>query len=235
MKHTKIAVALIFFMLMSKVSEACVTCNKKIREAIFDRDFMPNLFLMLSPFLVLALVVAGLSVLSAKRHKKGLQSNANLLTPVPLSTAAMVLGIGLGGFVDGIVLHQILQWHEMVSNRLPPVDFVSKSVNMFWDGIFHAFTLLVTVTGCVLMWRLLARRDINRSGWLFSGGLLTGWALFNIIEGIADHHLLKLHNVREVATNVEAWNYGFLGVSVVMLLIGIGLIGKASSRHAKED
>jgi uncharacterized membrane protein len=23
------------------------------------------------------------------------------------------LGIGLGGFVDGIVLHQILQWHHM--------------------------------------------------------------------------------------------------------------------------
>src|SRR5215212_10407320 len=25
----------------------------------------------------------------------------------------VVLGLGLGGFVDGIVLHQVLQWHHM--------------------------------------------------------------------------------------------------------------------------
>ena len=31
----------------------------------------------------------------------------------PLSPG-VVLGIGLGGFVDGIVLHQILRWHHMV-------------------------------------------------------------------------------------------------------------------------
>jgi uncharacterized membrane protein len=29
----------------------------------------------------------------------------------------LLLGIGLGGFFDGIVLHQILQWHHMLSDH----------------------------------------------------------------------------------------------------------------------
>ncbi len=29
---------------------------------------------------------------------------------------ATILGVGLGGFVDGIVLHQVLQWHHMLSS-----------------------------------------------------------------------------------------------------------------------
>ena len=28
-----------------------------------------------------------------------------------LITSGMLLGVGFGGFVDGILLHQILQWH----------------------------------------------------------------------------------------------------------------------------
>lgn len=35
-----------------------------------------------------------------------------------------LLGIGFGGFVDGIVLHQLLQWHHMltVGRPLPRLD-----------------------------------------------------------------------------------------------------------------
>ncbi|MGD9755596.1 MAG: DUF2243 domain-containing protein, partial [Acidimicrobiia bacterium] len=28
----------------------------------------------------------------------------------------LLIGIGLGGFVDGIVLHQVLQWHHLLTN-----------------------------------------------------------------------------------------------------------------------
>lgn len=34
--------------------------------------------------------------------------------------AAVLMDVGLGGFVDGILLHQIFQWHNMVSNWYPP-------------------------------------------------------------------------------------------------------------------
>jgi uncharacterized membrane protein len=42
------------------------------------------------------------------------------ITATKISKAGILLGIGLGGFVDGIVLHQIFQWHNMVSNWIPP-------------------------------------------------------------------------------------------------------------------
>ena len=200
----------------------CITCNKQVQEAIWNDSFAPNLLTMLSAFVVLAIVVAVLSSMTAKRHRANVSKypTKQILTPVPLTTTAMILGIGVGGFIDGIVLHQILQWHEMLSNKLPPTTLVAKSVNMFWDGIFHAFTLLVTVIGIGLLWKLLWRKDVDRSGNLLVGGMLLGWGLFNIIEGLIDHHILKLHNVKEFSTNPDAWNYGFLGLSVLMIIAG---------------
>jgi len=198
----------------------CTTCNRKIQEMIYNSTFFPNLLTMLSAFIVLAVLVAALSYASAKKHKAFVTANPSIpvLNPVPLTSAAMVLGIGIGGFIDGIVLHQILQWHEMLTNKLAPVTVEAKSVNMFWDGIFHAFTLIVVIIGVTLLWKLLHRRDIDRSGRLLAGGMLAGWGLFNIIEGVINHHLLGLYNVKE---NVEpdVWNYGFIAISVVMLII----------------
>ncbi|MDB5246453.1 MAG: hypothetical protein JWQ40_847 [Segetibacter sp.] len=211
---------------------ACVNCNKEIRDAIFDSAFYPNILVILSPFVLLAIVVAIIASISTKRHKARLQANPvpTILSPVPLTAAATVLGIGIGGFIDGIVFHQVLQWHEMLSNKIPATTYLGKSVNMFWDGIFHAFTLLVTITGVVLLWKLLHRKDIDRSGNLLVGGLLFGWGLFNILEGIADHQVLKLHNVREISSNKEAWNLGFLAFSVVLVIIGL-LIAKKKKGH----
>lgn len=215
--------------LFFKGSTACPFCNPQIKNAIYDSRFYPNLFLMLSAFVVLAIIVGLLAVVAAKRHRSNVSkhSNQQLPTPVPLLTTAMILGIGVGGFIDGIFLHQILQWHEMLSAKLPPTNYVNKSVNMFWDGIFHAFTLLVTLIGIVQLWKLLRRNDINRSGYLFSGGLLIGWSVFNVVEGIIDHHLLGLHNVREVASRPEAWNFYFLSFSFLLMLAGY-LIAKRS-------
>ncbi|MEJ7681197.1 MAG: DUF2243 domain-containing protein [Segetibacter sp.] len=114
------------------------------------------------------------------------------MSPVPLTAAATVLGIGIGGFIDGIVFHQILQWHEMISNKIPPVTYIAKSVNMFWDGIFHAFTLMVTITGVILLWKLLRRNNVDHSGNLLTGGLLLGCGLFNLLEGLADHQITEV-------------------------------------------
>ena len=182
----------------------------------------------MSAFFAVAIVVIILTALTSKRYRANVSKypTRQLFTPVPLTTTSMILGIGIGGFIDGIVLHQILQWHEMLSNKIPPTNLVNKSVNMFWDGIFHAFTLVVTFIGVILLWKLLWRKDIDRSGNLLAGGLLLGWGVFNIIEGVIDHHILKLHNVKEISMNTDAWNYGFLGFSVVLLITGWLLLNK---------
>lgn len=233
MKRIRRAGFLLWFSLFDLPTWACPFCNPQIKDAIYNSQFYPNLITMLSAFIAIAVIVAILSALTAKRHRANVAKypNRQILTPVPLAATAMILGIGVGGFIDGIVLHQILQWHEMLSNKIPPTDYVGKSVNMFWDGIFHAFTLIVTLIGIILLWKLLYRKDINRSGYLLSGGMLLGWGLFNIVEGVIDHHLLKLHNVREISSNPEAWNFGFLGLSVILILIGIALSRKANRVH----
>jgi uncharacterized membrane protein len=67
----------------------------------------------------------------------------------PIVSAGLFLGIGMGGFADGILLHQILQVHNMLSAVRPPTTLVDVEINMFWDGLFHAFTWAMTLAGIV--------------------------------------------------------------------------------------
>ncbi len=215
---------------------ACVFCNKEISNGIYNSTFYPNLLTMLSAFIVIGIIVAILSVVSTRRHRKFIAGNpgSTHATPVPLMTTSVIIGIGLGGFIDGIVLHQILQWHEMLSNKIPSTNYIGKSINMFWDGIFHAFCVIVVLVGVVRLWALLNRPDINRSGYLFSGGLIGGWGLFNLVEGVIDHHILKLHNVIELSENHDIANYAFLAFSIILLLLGYLLIRKGSKQKSIE-
>ncbi|HEY8401309.1 MAG TPA: DUF2243 domain-containing protein, partial [Cytophagaceae bacterium] len=102
----------------------------------------------------------------------------------PLVTASLLIGFGMGGFIDGILLHQLLQWHQMISAILPPVDYLSKSVNMFWDGVFHVFTWIFTAIGIGVLWNALTRKDTLRSVPVFWGGLILGWGVFNTMDSV---------------------------------------------------
>jgi len=84
--------------------------------------------------------------------------------------AGVLLGVGLGGFVDGIVLHQILQWHHMLTaeGSFPPTSVDGLKDNTLWDGLFHAFTWLATATGLALLWNSV---PVHRRGW---GQVLVG-------------------------------------------------------------
>lgn len=153
----------------------------------------------------------------------------NQLHRSPLISAGVLMGAGLGGFVDGIVLHQILQWHNMLSNQLPPDTLVAAKVNMYWDGVFHAAVWTMTAIGLRMLWSVGNRRDVPWSGRTFMGALLLGWGLFNVVEGIIDHQLLGLHHVQEYATNKLPWDLAFLAFGVLLLLSGWLLI--RAGRH----
>ena len=66
-------------------------------------------------------------------------------------SAGIVLGFGLGGFIDGIALHQIVQWHNMGSAKVPPITMEAMQQNMAWDGWFHVATLVLTIFGVYLL------------------------------------------------------------------------------------
>lgn len=146
----------------------------------------------------------------------------------------LLLGVGLGGFVDGIVLHQLLQWHHLLSNSggdnlglaAYPVETVAGlEVNTLWDGVFHAASWFAVVLGMILLCRRLASSSRPYSHRSLLGLALAGWGAFNLIEGIVDHHLLKIHHVRAEADvdSVLAWDLSFLFVGAALVAAGMVL------------
>jgi uncharacterized membrane protein len=106
-------------------------------------------------------------------------------------SAGVLFGLGLGGFFDGIVFHQLLQWHHMLtSDGYPPDSLHNVQVNVFWDGVFHASTYIFAVAGLILLWRAAHRRHLWWSGRLLTGTLLIGFGAFNLVEGLVDHQIL---------------------------------------------
>jgi uncharacterized membrane protein len=142
---------------------------------------------------------------------------------------AFLFGMGMGGFVDGIVLHQLLQWHHMLSHMHDgnPKTVPGLELNTLADGLFHSAMWVLVVIAAVLAIR--ARRQGRLSaGWRFHAGLvLAGWGAFNIVEGLVNHQLLGIHHVRDDLGGPLAWDLGFLGVSVVLAAVGMLLYRQA--------
>jgi uncharacterized membrane protein len=149
---------------------------------------------------------------------------APMLRSGPLVAAGVLLGAGLGGFADGILFHQILQWHNMLSARIPPDNLVDAKINMFWDGMFHAAVWLMTVLGVSMLFRAGRRADVAWSGRVLSGGALLGWGLFNLIEGLIDHQLLQLHHVVDSAVDPAPADMAFLAFGALLIAVGLALL-----------
>ncbi|QKT03484.1 DUF2243 domain-containing protein [Ectothiorhodospiraceae bacterium 2226] len=144
------------------------------------------------------------------------------------AAAGILFGVGLGGFFDGILLHQILQWHQMLSSVLPPDTLEAMHINMLGDGLFHAFTWFVTVAAMFLLWAAARRREALPSSVWFVGLLLLGWGLFNLIEGLINHQILGLHHV--IGEPHAGWDWGFVLLGGVGLIVVGGLMIRAGGR-----
>lgn len=148
-------------------------------------------------------------------------------------TGGIVLGIGLGGFADGIALHQIAQWHNMGSAVLPPDTMEAMRQNMVWDGLFHVSSWIITLLGVYMLWSEARAGTVVQSAGQFTGELIFGWGAFNLVEGIIDHHWLELHHVRDMPMHVPAYDWIFLAVGGVgLLLLGWMLMGTSRTRTA---
>lgn len=143
----------------------------------------------------------------------------------PIS-AGILFGLGLGGFFDGIVLHQVLQWHHMLSSRYPVNTVVNLALNTRWDGIFHSATYLFVIAGLFVLWRTAQTRHLYWSSKLLIGTMLIGFGAFNVVEGLIDHHFLGLHHVNEVVdpNSWLYWDLGFLAWGAAMLIAGYYLL-----------
>ena len=135
------------------------------------------------------------------------------------AAAALVLGVGLGMFIDGIVLHQVLQWHHLVSEYEPTDSVAGLEANTLWDGVFHAAGWVVTATGVVLLWR--SRHDpVRLPARAFGGLLLAGWGAFNVVDQLVFHLALGAHHIREVE-NYAIYDWSFFAVGVAQIVGGV--------------
>jgi uncharacterized membrane protein len=126
--------------------------------------------------------------------------------------------VGCGGVIDGIVLHQLLQWHHMTSHGKIPSDVAGLQAQVLADGIFHAASWVLVVGGLVLV--LVGRGDPAPPR-VVAGLLIAGWGLFNLVEGLINHHLLGVHHVRDDLGGPLAWDLGFLALSLALLAGGL--------------
>jgi uncharacterized membrane protein len=135
----------------------------------------------------------------------------------------ILLGVGLGGFVDGIVLHQILQWHHMLTAEgcCPSTTIGGLQDNTLADGFFHVATWIALVVATSTMLRAWQRGRLAPP-WLRQIGLAAaGWGLFNLVEGLIDHELLGLHHVRDDIGAPLGWDVGFLAFGAALLAGGL--------------
>jgi uncharacterized membrane protein len=142
-----------------------------------------------------------------------------------LGWAAFWLGFGLGGFFDGIILHQILQWHHLLSNVFPEVTVPDLRFQVLADGLFHVATYAFTVLGLWLLWT--ARGALPRPGArqrVIAMGLI-GFGVWHIADAILFHWTLRIHRIRMDADNLLLWDILWLvPFGIVPAVIGHWLL-----------
>ena len=145
-----------------------------------------------------------------------------------------LMGIGLGGFVDGIVLHQILQWHHILTDTgdHPATTVAGLEANTLADGLFHAGTWVLVLAGVLLLARAWRRGEPAPPPRAQLGLLLAGWGAFNLVEGVVDHLVLGVHHVRDDLGGPLGWDLAFLALGAVQLAGGLAL-ARAGTRTAR--
>lgn len=134
--------------------------------------------------------------------------------------SVFLFGIGLVAFMDEAVFHQILHWHHFY-------DRSTTSMGLLSDGLFHAFSWFATVGGLFLVTHLRYQKTFLLTRWI--GGMMLGGGFFQLYDGIVQHKIMKIHQIRYVDNLLAydlTWNLA------AILILGIGLVLERRSRDA---
>ena len=134
--------------------------------------------------------------------------------------APALVGAALMAGIDEVVFHQLLGWHHFYDRSTPPVALLS-------DGLLHAAELVALVGG--LFWFA----DLRRRGVLsvpFAwAGLLLGAGAFQLFDGVIDHKVLRVHQIR-YGVDVTPYDVTWLLAGAALLLAGAALAWLARRR-----
>jgi uncharacterized membrane protein len=139
-----------------------------------------------------------------------------------LTLGGIILGMGLGGFFDGIVFHQVLQWHHLVcvTEHCQPRSIEHLQQQNRQDGYFHVATLALTTLGSYRVFWAARLAGPGASAAAFAGPVLAGWGLFNFVEGLVNHQLLAIHHVAPGSRYEFAADLLFLASGLLLMLVG---------------
>jgi uncharacterized membrane protein len=132
--------------------------------------------------------------------------------------SGLLLGFALGGFFDGVLLHQILQWHHLLSL----VDGVRDQI--LFDGLFHGAMYLVALAGGVLLVRRRASLVQPQAGARLLGAALIGFGAWHVTDTVLSHWLLGIHRIRIASPDPLFWDLLWLAVfGLAPLALGFGM------------
>jgi uncharacterized membrane protein len=126
-----------------------------------------------------------------------------------LLLAGGVIGIALGGLFDGILLHQILQWHHFLS--LVPGEALRDIKNqIIADGVFHVLMYVIAAVGLWMLWR--ARGDLvgGGSGRRLLASVLLGFGIWQVIDVVVFHWIARIHRIRVDVAEPLPWDIGWM-------------------------
>ena len=134
--------------------------------------------------------------------------------------SGVLAGIGLVSFVDEAVFHRLLHWHHFYDKSTLELGLVS-------DGLFHAFGFFAIVAGLFLFADIRRRGTLRWPRWV--GALLVGAGGFQLYDGLIQHKVLGLHQIRyqvDITPYDVTWNVA----AVIMIGIGVALLVWTRSR-----
>jgi uncharacterized membrane protein len=152
-----------------------------------------------------------------------------------ITAPGLLLGVGFGGVIDGVVMHQILQWHHMLSSEgcCVTTSLRGLELNTVADGLFHLASIAILAIGMTLLWNRIHEGGVAWSGRQLLGLVLEGWGIFNLVEGLVDHHILGLHHVHGGPYQL-AYDIGFLATGGVLVIVG-NLLARKGRLDMKES
>jgi uncharacterized membrane protein len=142
-------------------------------------------------------------------------------------------GFALGGFFDGILLHQILQWHHLLAGVGPSGTVPDLRYQILADGVFHLVHYVFMVLGLWLIWSTRAGLAANGAGRDIIAWALIGFGSWHIIDAVVSHWMLQLHRIRMDVDNPLLWDLIWLvPFGIVTLAIGIWMLRRGSGDGA---
>lgn len=144
--------------------------------------------------------------------------------------AGLSIGFGLGGFFDGILLHQILQWHHLLSGIAATRQDVRLLI--LGDGIFHALMYVITGVGVWLLWRMRSRWNVSGADRRLLADVFTGFGVWHVVDAILSHWVLGIHRIRMDVDNPLVWDVAWLAIFGLGPLIAAWVLRRGSGLAA---